>query len=260
VKERRMATFIIFTVVFAAVSAFNIDCNYEMWKAWDFPIQYSCKVMNITLTGSKSLENVTGTHKYLKGNSNVKQFNFGYDAGNCKKLNFIPQNIDKHFPNFIGMLFYDCHIMTLTGDELKDYVNLEWFAIERDLIETIPSGLFVNNLNLNFVSFYNNHIAHVGPELFDGLEGLTSIGFLKNVCIDEQTTGKSRSEAVQFIEKLKAECPYVDGGHQMDPCSCNPHTGFLVLAVILIVLGSVLALFKYRDCLSSNFSRLRSEL
>jgi hypothetical protein len=204
-----MKSFLVFTALIVIVSAVNIECEFGM-KVWyvEFGKLYTCIVKSITLTGSKSLEIVTGDHKSGKSNADVKQIWFGWEYP-CYGLDFIPQDIHKHFPNIIGITFWECNIKSLTGDELKDYVNLEWFTICDNPIDKIPGSLFNHNPKIKHVSFFNSNITKVGSNLLTGLDHLTTADFGKNSCIDKRVT-QNRAKILEFIEDLKRQCAYPD--------------------------------------------------
>jgi hypothetical protein len=207
-----MKTVFVLALLFATISAVKIECEFKMTKWWDqFGELYTCKVKSVTMTGSSSLGIVDGAHHIGKSNADVKQILFGY--GEQCDLDYIPQNIHKTFPNLIGMGFYfKCRIQTLTGDELADYVKLEWFNIASNTIDKIPGSLFQSNPKMRLVSFYSNKIDKVGSSLLTGLTHLTEAHFADNICITERAS--NRAAVIQLIDKLKIRCPYADDPSQ----------------------------------------------
>jgi hypothetical protein len=122
-----MKAIIVLPLLFSTITAINIACIYRTGLFFKpFGEQYTCIAKNVTSKEVKSLEEVTGAHMDGKSNADVKQIIFGHWSA-CD-LDYVPQNIDKQFPNFIGLGFsIECVFKTLTGDELNDYHNLEWF-------------------------------------------------------------------------------------------------------------------------------------
>jgi hypothetical protein len=204
-----MKTILVLPLLFTTIAAISIECDFEMMDINVlFGDLYTCTVKTITMTGNKSLETVTGTHCSGKTNSDVKQVLFGWSES-CSSMGFIPQNIHKLFPNFIGMRFYGtCNIQALTGDELRDYENLEWFEIEFNPVDKIPGSLFRTNRKLKVVSFFGTAITKVGPNLLTGLEHLTSATF-GGKCTS-MGVYEDRAGILNVIEKLKEQCPYDD--------------------------------------------------
>jgi hypothetical protein len=83
------------------------------------------------------------------------------------------------------------HFCTLTGDELKNYVNLEWIVVLMNPID--------------FVNFSTNKITKVGSDLLTGLDHLIFVSFDPSVCNLDRAT--NRKEVVAMIEKMKEPCP-----------------------------------------------------
>jgi Leucine rich repeat len=198
-------------LVFGLISlttAVRIECRFQdALLILDFGRIYTCLVVGITLTGNRELEEVTGNHVDFRTNADVKQLDFGWTwPSNCHNLTFIPQKITNFFPNYIGMMFWSsCNIRTLTGDDLKDNPNLEYFFVRHNSIQRIPGDFFQFNRKLTFAFFGNNIIEHVGTDLFTHLTSLTSLFFFQNTCIDEYAYN-NRTGVVQIIETLRIRC------------------------------------------------------
>jgi hypothetical protein len=203
-----MKTTIVLCALFATALAINIKCDFKMRFVFHpFLHQYTCIVREMTSVESISVEEVTGRHLQGKSNADVRQISFGYYLSNFNDLSFIPQNITNHFSNIIGMEFWNnCKIKSLSGDELLNYHDLEFFAIFHNPIDKIPGNLFRNNQKLKLIAFDNNKITKVGSNLFDGLNNLIGVIFKRNSCIDESFG--SKMSLTELIEKLKQDCPY----------------------------------------------------
>jgi hypothetical protein len=233
-----MRILLVLPLLFATITAIRIECHFEISNAWShFDWLYSCDVTKIELTGSTSIQAVTGTHKYGKTYKDVKLIKFSWPAVDCSHLHFIPQNIDRYFKNIIGLAFYFCKLKDLTGDELKDLHNLEWFSVHHDPIDRIPGNLFENNRKLRFVSFYSDNITKVGPDLLSGLEHLEMVDFRKNACIDEEFKKKNRTGVGDFVEKLRQKCPDV-----RDPSS-GPTFSVKILIIFFVAFFAISGTF-----------------
>jgi hypothetical protein len=200
-----MKTIIVLTALFSTITAIEIHCTFQHWKVpRQYDYLYLCAVSGVHVTENKDLERVVGTsHEKGKSDADVQVVSFT----RCNNMTFIPQNIHKIFPNIIALMFdQSCKIETLNGDELKDYVNLEWFVISDNPLKRIPGNLFEFNPKLKNVNFHQNEIEHVGSNLLNHLENLTTAHFLGNACIS-QTAYKSRAEVLELIEALDKKCP-----------------------------------------------------
>jgi Leucine rich repeat len=205
-----MKMIIILCALFSTISAINIECDYMMWShVGDFGHLYTCEVKNITDIEDKSIETVSGTHLDGKSDVDVQEINFRCYLNNCHELDYIPENIHKHFPNFIGLLFDECKIKDLSGDELKNYANLESIVIYKSPLENIPGNLFQNNSKLKYLNFSKNKITKVGSNLLKGLDQLYEAWFGGNTCIRLVVDRyEDKSEMLALIEDLKELCPY----------------------------------------------------
>jgi hypothetical protein len=205
--ELKMKTIMLLMLLFVTTTAIHIECEYKMIEWWKFDEMYSCYVKNTVLTGNQSLETVTGAHRVGMSNANVRHIFFGFGFP-CGSLDFVPQEIDKQFSSIIGIMFLDCNIQAISGNELKDYKNLESFYIAANPIEKIPGNFFQNNAKLKNVEFVYNKITNVGSNLLTELNQLTHADFFGNVCIDKGAF--NRSEVLRLIEYIKIHCPYND--------------------------------------------------
>jgi Leucine rich repeat len=202
-----MKTAIVLSLLFSAITAIHINCAIKFVTiSGQFKDSCTCFVTSITSMENRSLESVNGTVRDGERNSDVKLV---YFAQNTETLTFIPQNIHKFFPNLVGIAFVEsCNIDALTGDELKDYVNLEWFFLTYNPIKKIPGNLFENNKKLKGVDLRLNNITHVGAGLLSGLDHLNTVFFEGNDCIDENVV-LNRAAIGKFIENLRDKCPDV---------------------------------------------------
>jgi hypothetical protein len=151
---------------------------------------------------------VGGTHLRGKSNADLKIINIGWLFECPKNLHKIPKGFLKHFPNLIGLAFYECPILTLNGDELDEYPNLQFYIHEDSNLTRIPGNFFKSTPNMKFISFYNNKIQHVGANLLDHLKDLQKIYFFENSCIDKYVD--ISSQVPGLIEELKQKCPDIE--------------------------------------------------
>jgi uncharacterized coiled-coil protein SlyX len=205
-----MRTVIVLTLLISTIFAFDIECEFKKINHFtQFGEQYTCDVKNIILTGSRSLETVTGTHLQGFSDAHVKQISFGFSTKNCGVLSFIPENIEKRFTNFIGIGFWSCPIGSLTGSELKTYPNLEYFFMAHSPVDKIPGNFFENNRKLKLIGFWDCKVTKVGSNLLAGLQNLQTAYFDKNNCINAQVKD-NRAEVLKLISKVQQLCPYAE--------------------------------------------------
>jgi hypothetical protein len=203
-----MKTAIVLAALISAVSAVHITCTFQIWNHLkDHGDMYLCYVSDTKSTERKSIEAVTGTHLEGKSDNDVNAVIFS----KCNSMDFIPKNIHEFFPNIIALgLSEFCKIETLNGDELRNYVNLEWFGMMINPLKRIPGNFFEFNPKIRTIDFTANRIAHVGPNLLNHLDNLTTAKFLANVCISKSAS-ESRTEVLELIEDLKKNCTDPEG-------------------------------------------------
>jgi hypothetical protein len=132
---------------------------------------------------------------------------FGVQS-NCSEISSIPSGISSYFPNFTAIYFINCGINFLSGSELEEYPQLEWFGLYRSELERIPGNFFEPTRNLKFVNFNSNQISRVGENLLDGLENLERVYFNNNICINKYATNSTGIE--EIIENLRVNCADVE--------------------------------------------------
>jgi hypothetical protein len=102
-------------------------------------------------------------------------------------------------------MFSKCTISTLNGDELDEYINLQFYTQNYSNLTRIPGNFFKLTLNMKFISFAVNKIENVGVNLFKNLKNLKEIYFGLNNCINENA---EKSWKVQrLIEEIRQKCP-----------------------------------------------------
>jgi hypothetical protein len=121
---------------------------------------------------STHITGVGGTHKRGKSSVDFQMINFGWPAGCPENLQILPKGLLKIFPNFIGLMFSKCTISTLNGDELDEYINLQFYAQNYSNLMRVPGNFFKTTLNMKFISFAVNKIQHVGVNFFNNLKSL----------------------------------------------------------------------------------------
>lgn len=166
--------------VAATVTAVTFNCLYTeaVWLGIGF--HYQCQTMLLSVESTQYLTNVTGTHLQNKTNDDVAAIHVGH----CSDLSYIPKGMLNFFPNLRAIYFQGCGIATLNGTELYEYPKLILFALEMSPLDHVPGKFFAENPDMFFVSFNDNQIKTVGPDLLDNMNKLTDLFFDNNTCIN----------------------------------------------------------------------------
>jgi Leucine-rich repeat (LRR) protein len=179
----------------SSTSAIIFDCDFSEADFTHFSSIYICSVFNYTDESNQALTQVRGNTESSKTYADVKGIYLNLEG---KNLTFIPKGLENFFPNLSGIFIYHGNITNLNGDELKEYKNLEWFAIEFNPIKKVPRNLFANKSRLKTIFLDNNEITQIEAGMFDGLNNLEKVYLSHNLCINID------AESPSDIEKLKS--------------------------------------------------------
>lgn len=163
--------------------------------------QSLCKsyyVLFIQLQEFPKNENWTfkGEHKRGKSDEDVKILQF------CTCLIYqIPKNIGYTFNNVEDLIIENSSIKSITKFDLKQFKNLKHFVVVSSGIELTPGDLLEYTKNIENITFNDNRLKFIGPNLLDGLVHLKTANFLNNVNINCYY-GPGYSKAIT-LEQLK---------------------------------------------------------
>jgi Leucine-rich repeat (LRR) protein len=89
--------------------------------------------------------------------------------------------------------------------DLKPFPELEYLNLHNNTIEVLEEGLFDFNPNLGFISFANNKIYKIHPEIFDKLTKLTFLFLDANKCVDKLAKDDFKAFN-KAIKEVKTKC------------------------------------------------------
>lgn len=146
------------------------------------------------------VDSVNGKHWDNLNNENVTGL-----YSSSKNMKYIPKSMENFFKNIKLIDLVNNKIKKIQQDDLKPFPKLIYCGFKDNEIETLENGLFDFNLELELVSFWNNKIAQVGPNVFDHLTKLTWLYFDQNPCINMRVED-NRSEVQNMIQKVTQNC------------------------------------------------------
>jgi len=117
----------------------------------------------------------SGQHESGKTNMDVLFVQFE----NCT-LSKIPQGLTKIFPNLEILEIWNSNLKNICKNDLVEYKNLKKFRCEYNEVEFLPDDLFENFANLELISFKNNKLTVIEPNILDGLDKLKYVDFRVN--------------------------------------------------------------------------------
>lgn len=121
------------------------------------------------------------------------------------KINYFPRGFETFFGNIKAIFIRNSNLKEIHQGDLKSFSKLVEIYLHENSLEVLEEGLFDFNLNLEFVSFENNEIAHIGPNVFDHLNKLRYLYFDSNSCINKFAYN-SISEVKNVIQIVKSQC------------------------------------------------------
>lgn len=119
----------------------------------------------------------------------------------------IPRNLGGVFKNLTKLNFYFSFLEEISKENMREFPNLESLVLSRNELRFLPGDLFECNKKLKRISFENNKILFIGPELLDGLE-IEYADFRGNIVINCLFDEKKEEKMTlsQLKQKIKEKC------------------------------------------------------
>lgn len=190
----------------STVNSIEINCNYSIERSTKFGDKYICFAKLTKLNYNQSVEAVSGEHLDGKSNDDVDGVAFVSNL----ILNFIPQGLEKFFPelNVLGIIVHN--ITELKGNEFKNYTKLRNFMIQRGPLERISGNLFEFTPLLSSAGFMFNRIKFMSQNFLSSLKKLSTINFTENECIKDYNEANTPEEIEKLVIELQEKCLEVD--------------------------------------------------
>lgn len=115
-------------------------------------------------------------------------------------MEYFPIGFTKFFRNLVAIHAGRNNLKYLERNDLKEFTKIRYLYLYTNQLEVLQSDVFQFNQALEYISFYNNRLMHIGSKILLPLTRLRTAYFNKNICIDKQAV---MSE--QGISELKLE-------------------------------------------------------
>jgi hypothetical protein len=142
-----------------------------------------------------SVDNVSGTHTASKSNDDVKVVNI--QAIKCAQ---IPSGFEKFFKNLEGIFAFSSEKTILVKNDLKSFQNLKYLDISWNRIENLPSDVFEDNLQMEWIDLSDNRLKLIGLDILNPLKKLHYANFGSNRCID--SLARDKTDIERSLKKL----------------------------------------------------------
>lgn len=197
---------------------------------------YTCEAQ---VSGSSENLSITGNHLTEKSNSDLAGLNIWR-----QDLPDIPKGIDKFFPNVKAVQVHTSGLKTINSKDLQQFPMLEVLSIYSNFVVSLDGNLFDSTRGLQFISFSENALQHVGRDLLKNLDNLKAANFLENPCVDIYAS--SSAEISELNDKLPLICPAEETTTVLVPTKECPVTCIEHFGVIEENFSKVVASFEER--------------
>lgn len=186
-----------------ATEAVHFNCRFtNMTFSGVLGVVYACDV-TLTVTGSTTLESISGSHQSGRTNDDVEIINMAR-----QNLTFIPEGIDSFFKNLRGLEFWYTPLTAISSRDLQPFPKIIYFRAAGSRLTSLPGDLFSFTPNIQHLSMRENQIEHIGHDLVKNLNSLAWLNFGNNSCIDRRTT--TRAGVLELAPLLSVLCPPQD--------------------------------------------------
>ena len=198
-------------VLFAANQSWShiFECEFDYELLFDdLKVGYTCKVDKtegrekrptffLTNKSHQTIANVTAYNKHLDRNTNddVTQL---YIMN--QNMTYFPRGVTRFFHNIVAVHAGMNRLKFLEKDDLKEFTEMRFLYLYTNLLEVLQSDVFQYTQALEYVSFYNNRLMHIGSKILLPLVKLKTAYFNKNICIDKQAVSSE-----QGISEIRLE-------------------------------------------------------
>lgn len=147
------------------------------------------------------IEGARGTHTGGKTNNDEIYFHALFTT-----INYFPQGLEKIFPNLVGIYMQGTKLKGIQQSDLKSYTKLTYLCLHMHDIQFLENDLFDFNPNLEHVLFQSCKIVHIGLNVFDNLNKLSSLFLSGNQCSNKFSKNNDRTDVQRIINELKSQC------------------------------------------------------
>lgn len=162
----------------SVASSIRIDCVYKIKKTGSIP---SCVTSGLQVDSPDTVvDKLVGKHTH--GNTNEKVTKIFISES--PHLEYMPKRIEVFFENLDGISITTTGLKVITSADLQPFSELKYLWLNKNKLKVLPSGLFRYNLQLHLVSFKQNQLNTIAPDLFDPVVNLEHADFSGNACVN----------------------------------------------------------------------------
>ncbi|KAG5667495.1 hypothetical protein PVAND_015475 [Polypedilum vanderplanki] len=185
------------TIIFSSAFSKPLKCTFRYKQNF-----YVCFIFDHpnNFDGSQiTVDSIEGKHLHDKMNNDVVAVRFV----KVKNLGFLPKDLDKFFPNLIGIGTTNANLKELGQNDLKAFKNLKIISFGHNQLTTIEENMFKKNLGLEAIFLSQNPITNIDTDAFEGLSKLKILGLSGLKCREELGIGRNVEGVKKLVEKVK---------------------------------------------------------
>lgn len=249
----------IFSSIIASLYVILITESTALESEWDCtnvfntlvssfrPAHKYCKLSKVDLSENYRETNYkfTGSEEDRKSLQNISEVLIT----DVPKLDFIPLQIIREFPNLDGLNFIrvgipiikdtlftvefiiieyldlaNCKVQMIEENAFQHLKNLRTINLLGNSLISLGKNTFTNNQKLLSIQLYDNKIKMIHPQTFASLKKLEKVDLLKNECVDRQFGKRENSYSINVefeqmdLELKECYSRYSDGEELLFDC------------------------------------------
>lgn len=182
---------------FSLSNCLILECFFDLELLFDdLKAGYTCTVLNLSTNATKrNVSDVHGKHQPQYTNDHVTQLYM-----QNQQMEYFPTGFTNFFHNIVAVHAGMNKLKYLEKNDLKEFTTMRYLYLYTNQLEVLQSDVFQYNQALEYISFYNNRLMHIGSKILLPLKRLKTAYFNKNICIDHQAVASE-----QGISDLRLE-------------------------------------------------------
>jgi Leucine-rich repeat (LRR) protein len=174
----------------------KIPCFFDNELLFDeLKVAYTCTVTDLmTNKMRRTISNVSGEHIPDTDDGNITQIHIIN-----QQMEYFPIGFTKFFEHIVAIHAGRNKLSYLEKNDLKEFTKMRFLYLYSNWLKVLESDVFQHNAALEYISFYNNRLVHIGSKILLPLKRLKTAYFNKNICVDKQAASD------QGISELRLE-------------------------------------------------------
>ncbi|CRK97143.1 CLUMA_CG010540, isoform A [Clunio marinus] len=177
----------------------EIECSYRMDYFTPFHTKtYICDVSSANIINpQQKIESFEGKH--LPGKSKLE---VGAIIFKDTIVKYFPVGLQKFFPNLKHLKIERCGLKEIYSSDMASLNKLTALIIERNHLKWLPEDLFVTMPKLSHISFNNNKLECLSPNMLTPIKEIISVAAFNDNFNFDKSFGEDDDSGIESIEEL----------------------------------------------------------